>query len=68
MRIMPFLSKNIDSIVDFLWDVDNFNFFALVSPGNFHSIDSRFDSGINNESGASSIVMIFERNKSHNLI
>ena len=41
IRIMPFLSQNIDSTVDFLWDVDNFNFFALVSPGNFHSTYSR---------------------------
>ena len=61
---MPFLSQNIDSIVDFLWDIDNFIFFALVFPGNFHSIDLRFDSRMNNESGVSSIVMIFERNNS----
>ena len=61
---MPFLSQNIDSIVDFLWDIDNFIFFALVSPGNFHSIDLRFDSRMNNESGVSSIVMIFEINVS----
>ena len=60
---MPFLSQNIDSIVDFLWIIDNFNFFALVAPENFHSISSRFDS-LNNESGVSSIVMIFERNAS----
>ena len=61
---MPFLSQNIDSIVDFLWDIDNFIFFALVSTGNFHSNNLRFDSRMNNESGVSSIVMIFERNNS----
>ena len=61
---MPFLFQNIDSIIDFLWDVDNFIFFELVSPGNFHSIDPRFDSGMNNKTRVSSIVMIFERSAS----
>ena len=35
-----------------------------LSLGNFHYIDLRFDSWTNNESGVSSIVMIFERNNS----
>ena len=61
---MPFLSQNIDNIVDFLWDVDNFIFFALLSPGIFHSTNSCFDLGKKNESCVSSIVMIFERNVS----